>query len=503
MISSQELVVDEEKIKKAVQSEIPLTITTFTLPHEIELYIAQVVEVFLKLADQEKLKPYIVYCVQELMVNAKKANTKRVYFAERGLDLEKPDDYELGMARFKEDTLGNIAHYLRRQKELGLYIKLILQSKKNTIYIEVRNNAAITKRELIRIHDKIARSRQYENLEEAMFQVLDDSEGAGLGLVIMILMLNKMGLNEDCFDILGTGKETIARLAVPLQKARAENLSILSQTIVHNVNSLPPFPENIIQAQRMMDDPKVEMAHIARQISKDPALTADLLKAVNSVQYMVSKRVDNIAEAVKIMGIQGIKNMLFSYGTQKMLRSNTLEQKRLWEHSYRTAFYAYNLIKNFRRDRNLLDDAYVSGILHDIGKIVFSNAHPELLNKIRDFCVEKNMPQTTLEDLTAGMNHAEIGALVAEKWNFPERLVCAIRFHHNPEASPGEYKDLVSAVYLADMLGEYEKNAAAYEQINPAALEDFGIRSKKQTDSLLEQLSQGFNRENQAHGRAE
>ncbi|WP_342632991.1 hypothetical protein [Leadbettera azotonutricia] len=82
MPAPRELVVDEAKVKKAVQSGIPLTVTTFTLPHEIEMYIEQVIAVFLKQVDQEKLKDYIVYCVQELAVNAKKANTKRVYFIE-------------------------------------------------------------------------------------------------------------------------------------------------------------------------------------------------------------------------------------------------------------------------------------------------------------------------------------------------------------------------------------------------------------------------------------
>jgi putative nucleotidyltransferase with HDIG domain len=497
MAAAQELVVDEAKVKKAVQSGIPLTITTFTLPHEIETYIEQVITVFLQQVDQLKLKDYIVYCVQELAVNAKKANTKRVYFTERGLDLSNPEDYKAGMANFKENTLNNIAHFLQLQKEKGLYIKLILQVKNNIIHIEVRNNVAVTKTELIRIHDKLARSRQYNNLEDALAQVLDDSEGAGLGLVILVLMLKKMGLDEDCFDILGTEKETIARIVIPLDQTRVENLSILSATIVNNVNSLPQFPENILMVQKLIGDPKSEMADIARQISMDPALTADLLKIVNSAQYMLSKKVDSIAEAVKMVGIRGIKNLLYSYGTQKILGDDTMDKKTLWEHSYKTAFYAYNLVKNFRKDHNLLDDVYVGGILHDMGKIIFSNVHPELLAKIREFCNEKNLPASTFEDLAAGMNHAEIGALIAEKWNFPDGLVAAIHYHHDPGAAPKEYRDLAYTVYLANMFCEYEAGDVSYDQFEPAVLEDFGITSKKQIDSLLERFSIGFKKENQ------
>jgi len=497
MASAQELVVDEAKVKKAIRSGIPLTITTFTLPHEIEMYIEQIITVFLTQLSQDKLKDYVVYCIQELTVNAKKANTKRVYFMERGLDLGNPDDYKEGMTSFKENTLNNIAHYLQLQKEKGLYIKLVLQIKNNVIFIEVRNNVTVTKTELIRIHDKLARSRQYNNLEDALAQVLDDSEGAGLGLVILVLMLKKMGLDEDCFDILGTDKETIARLIIPLEQTRLENLSALSSTIVDNISSLPQFPENILMVQKLIADPKSEMADIARQISMDPALTADMLKIVNSAQYMLSKKVDSISEAVKMVGIRGIKNLLYSYGTQKILGDDTIDKKILWEHSYKTAFFAFNLVKNFRRDRNLLDDAYVGGILHDMGKIIFSNVHPDLLKKIKNFCNDRGLPASTMEDLSAGMNHAEIGALVAEKWNFPDNLVSSIRYHHDPASAPKEFQELVSTIYLANMFCEMESGGVVFDQIDSVVLENFGITSKKQVDMLLERFTEGFKRESQ------
>jgi putative nucleotidyltransferase with HDIG domain len=308
-------------------------------------------------------------------------------------------------------------------------------------------------------------------------------------------MLKKMGLTEECFDILGTEKETIARIVIPLEKTRVESLDILAKTIVDNVNSLPQFPDNVMLVQRLINDPNSEIADIARKISMDPALTADLLKIVNSAQYMMAKKVDSIADAVKMVGIRGIKNLLYSYGTQKVLGDDTTDKKQLWDHCYKTAFYAYNLIKNFHKERDLLDDAYVAGILHDMGKIIFSNVHPDLLTKIKEFCFEKNLPASTFEDLAAGMSHAEIGALVAEKWNFPEDLVCAIRYHHDPQSSPPECKILVETVYLANMFCEYEKDVVTFDQFDSEVLENFGISSKKQIDNLIEHFLVGFKHE--------
>ncbi|GMO41585.1 MAG: ATP-binding protein [Termitinemataceae bacterium] len=499
MVEEQTLLVDEAKIKKSVQSGIPLTINSYTLPHETELYIGQVIEVFLKAAGHEGLRDYVEYCVSELAVNAKKANTKRVYFIEKELDLSNPEQYKSGMANFKKDTLENLEYYLQLQRDKGLYIKINLLYKKDSIHIEVRNNVVISKIELMRIHEKLARSRQYNSLEDAFSQVLDDSEGAGLGLVVLVLMLKKMNLDEDCFDIIGSETETIARLVIPLEQTKINNICELSKAIVEQVNSLPHFPENILYVQKLASDPKSEMSEIARKISTDPAMTADILKMVNTVHYLMSKRVDNISEAVKILGIKGIKNLLYSYGTQQILGNDTQEKKDLWEHCYRCAYYAYNLIKNFGKDKTIIDDVYIGGMLHDMGKIVFDNTHPDLVDKMKSFCLEKNIPDATFEDVSAGMNHAEIGGLIAEKWNFPANLVAAIKYHHEPGTAEPEHMALAETVYFANMLCEIERGVANSEQLDADVTAKFGITSSKQIKKIIEAFSKGFQNEMSAH----
>jgi hypothetical protein len=221
MADLDEIAVDEEKIVRAIKMEVPLVMTTYTLPRKVEKYIERVVTLFLEHIKQQSLKDSVIYCVQELVVNAKKANTKRIYFIERGLDLSSADDYDLGMETFKDDTLNNISYYLKLQQQYGLYVKLILQLKNNIIIIEVRNNSMIADEELERVRNRIRIARSCNDIDEAITQLLDDSEGAGLGLAILVLMLKKLGLNEDSFDILRTGVETIARITIPkgIQKA--------------------------------------------------------------------------------------------------------------------------------------------------------------------------------------------------------------------------------------------------------------------------------------------
>ena len=283
---------------------------------------------------------------------------------------------------------------------------------------------------------------------------------------------------------------------MPVEATRIESLSKLTDEIVRQITSLPHFPENIVAVQRLLADPKSEMVDIARHISTDPAMTADLLKLVNSAQFMLPKRVDNIVDAVKLVGLKGIRNQLYSYGAQKLLGNDSDNKKKLWDHSYRCAYYAYNLVKNFKpAKRSILDDAYVGGMLHDMGKIVFSTVHPDLLDRIRDFCGEKDIPVQTFEDIAGGMNHSEIGARIAEKWNFPESLVASIRFHHEPALMTTDFKDVVFAVYLANTFCEFENGGMTWEQVEPLVIQDYGFQGEGQFRKIVEQFTEGFNKE--------
>jgi HD-like signal output (HDOD) protein len=95
------------------------------------------------------------------------------------------------------------------------------------------------------------------------------------------------------------------------------------------------------------------------------------------------------------------------------------------------------------------------------------------------------------------MNHAELGAMIAEKWNFPETLVGAIRYHHVPGDAPADLKNIVDAVYIANMFCEYENGNTSFDQLDSAPLENYGINSQQQFDALIEKFSSNFNKEKQ------
>lgn len=500
--------IDTEKLKAAIYAGIPLTITTYMLPDSMLEYMRDVLELFLEEQGQQGLLYYLSYCLGELVGNAKKANTKRAYFLENHLDITNQDDYTKGMQTFKEATLKDINHFLSLQKKMGLYIKLILQVRGGKLRLEVRNNANLTFFEYKRVHDKLSRAQHYDSMEQVFGEVLDSSEGAGLGIIIMILMLKKMGLSEENYQIMCQDGITINRIILPLSIAEKSELSGLSSQFVSIIDSLPQFPDNIQKINILINNPNSKMQDIARQISSDVSLTADLLKFVNSATFGLHNPCRNVGDAVKLVGIKGLKNMLLTIASvHTLIDSNNAQKRQIWNHSNKVAFFSYNLAMNFLntpQDKMFLDDSYICGLLHDMGKVIFETAHPALLAKLQTAFGAKNIPQQSFEMLLSGANHSEIGALLAQKWNFPDSIALVIRFHHTPQKAPPSVAKLVAIVFLADTLVHYnegknkeEKNSTSNDlsNIQQSTLDMLGIDSIDRLQNIGDRLSKAFEKQ--------
>ena len=496
MAQKEQVSIDINKIRQAIKSGIPICITTYTLPHEMEVYMGEVLKVFLEEVGQSQMKENLAYCLKELTNNAKKANTKRVYFEEKGLNIEDPADYEEGMKDFKTETLNNIRYYLGQQRRRGLYIKFILQTKNNKVKVEVRNKASLTVFEYKRIHDKISRGQQYNSIEEGINSLLDDSEGAGLGLVIMILVLRKIGLTEENYQVLSENGETITRLILPFSQKTLSDMNVLSKQYVDLIEGLPEFPENIQRINKLINNPDSKMSEIAQAISNDVSLTGELLKLVNSAAFALNTPCTSISDAVKLVGIRGIRNLLYSIGSMEVLMVESDPNKRkLWEHAYQIAFYAFNMARNFctrSDDKTAVEDSYVCGLLHDMGKIIFETAHKNVLKKIKKMCDERNLDTDMFEKLVAGVNHGEVGALIAEKWNFPDVIVNVIRYHHDPGSAPKEFQRITGIINLADMAVHYTNDVIGFDQIDPYVLKEFDITNEEQFKKICDRLNNVF-----------
>ncbi|MGN0736607.1 HDOD domain-containing protein [Treponema porcinum] len=165
----------------------------------------------------------------------------------------------------------------------------------------------------------------------------------------------------------------------------------------------------------------------------------------------------------------------------------------LWLHAYRVAFISYNIAKNyFPSDKELVGDSYVCGLMHDMGRILFEGIHPSYLEKVKDICSKKGIDINIFEKLLSGVNHAELGARIAEKWNFPQEIVDVVRYHHTPSAAPEASAVLVKIIFLADIMVHYISQEIDYYQIDKDILAYFKFSSQKQFDEVIEKLKSGY-----------
>ena len=490
-VMSQAVSIDPEKIKNAVRLGLPVSVTTFAFPRKVAMYVDIILTNFLQEFQHPDMQDFLSYMINELATNAKKANTKRIYFLQKGLDVNNENDYNKGMQTFKADTLENIQHYMHLQKEAGLYIKIVMQYVAGNFVVEVRNNSVMTKTEFKRIFDKIARSQKYSALEDVLPEVFDDSEGAGLGLIISLIMLRKVGMPPDNFIVFVENGETIARATIPVLDATPESISSFSKQVASYIDTVPKFPDNIVRIEQLLNDPNVDMLDIATNIASDVSLSTDLLRLVNSAAYGLKQKVVSIPYAVNLVGTRGIRNLLYSIGVMNIFDTSSEEkQSDLWDESYKAAFYANWIARNRVHKATLNDLAYVCGLLHRLGKIVLSFAYPDpsLQEKIQKLKESRHIPDQVFSMLTSEVNHPEIGAALAEKWSFPPAIVSAIRYQHNYEAAPEEHRQLAALISLVDLIIHYQEGKVMFTQIKSDLLSQFSIADENEFKALSDRL---------------
>ncbi len=477
----------EELIKFFLNNE-EILIELYELTNEDKSYISDLLKTILEDIGKDEIYNYMQYIFIELLENAKKANIKRLFFNDKNLNISDSFDYAFGMKKFK-DELTREEYYINLLKKNNLYIRVSIKVEDELLIISVINNSLILNQELINAREKIEKARQFNNIEEAYATVDSNTEGAGLGIIITILILKKLGLTRKAFNIYKTREETISSLMLPLSTISVEKNQIINELIVKEIENIPQFPKHIIKLQELLDDYESNINEIKNLISNDPSLVAELIKTANSPIFMRQGKVSSIYEAIKIIGFIKIKDLLYTYGIKELF-SEIYDQgkmEKIWTHSYKVALFSYYLAKLLPVTEDP-DEIYVSAILHDIGRILLLGVNPELINKLTYICQMKSIPIRIIEEITSGYNHAIIGSIIAKKWNFPEKFIHTIKYHNNPLNCEDKYKNSIYCVYLANMLAHDEEPYEIYKQINKSILYFFNIHSFIDYSKILDNL---------------
>lgn len=485
---------DSSDLAKQFDSGQEVYISFQYLTREIELDINSLLVKILSRFDMGYMYDIFEPVFRELIQNAMKANMKRVWFNKMELDIRNEDDYRKGMQKFR-----NVAYHpeLLKDNLLASRYRIVIKMRRREdgFEIDIVNNARIAPGELRRLKNRVHKALECENFTEAYENMYDATEGAGLGIILTMMLLRNSGVGAGMFRIVAEENAVRVSLAVPAELKGEEVTSVIKKRILEDVESLPTFPENIVALRSLCRNPDATIEIISDTISRDPSVTADVLKLSNSAGFITGKKITKINDAVIIIGMKNLDLILAAAASRKILEARYSRFELIWDHCIRTAYFARAIALESGHAK-IAENAFVAGLLHDIGKIVLLSIDTALLNQISDLVKNRRIKTTSiLEELAIGISHATIGALIAEKWNFPEELVEAIRHHHSPLGRGIRNRELVMTVYLANHMCNRESRHADLLYLEADALRKFGIADRDEYDALYRRLEGMFSKQ--------
>lgn len=230
-----------------------------------------------------------------------------------------------------------------------------------------------------------------------------------------------------------------------------EMLSI--KDILKKVDELPALSHVTFKVLKLTNNPKTSVTDLADTITQDQVLTIKVLRMANSAYYGYTRKIFSINEAVIILGFSAVRNLVLAASVNKVMTKEFdgyyLSKGELWKHSMATAIIARALAKKV--EPNLSDQAFMAGLLHDIGKIILDTYMKNLFQQVIEKVNTEHIPFMDAERLIIGFDHAEVGSQIGEKWNLPEELVESIAKHHNPSEAKINPK-LTGLIHVADAL---------------------------------------------------
>ena len=259
---------------------------------------------------------------------------------------------------------------------------------------------------------------------------------------------------------------------------------LIKARIISKMQDIKSFPQFVLETMRKLNDPESNAADVAKSLSRDEGLVLRILKLANSAAYGMTRNISNISEAIALLGYKSVSNIILAAtvysAMDKGLSGYALDRGELWRHSLMVAYTSRYLAKITGKVGT--EDAYVGGLLHDIGKVILNDYVRFGYGIIVKMVEEKHIPFTEAELRVLGFDHAMIGEILVERWDMPEAYRIAVAYHHKPNELPKDklqHQPLLDVVTVANticlMLGIGLGADGLQAYIFPEPLERLGI----------------------------
>ena len=254
--------------------------------------------------------------------------------------------------------------------------------------------------------------------------------------------------------------------------------------------SLPTIALDVINLAQQ----DANMDRIAETLRHDPALSSKILKTANSAFYGQSQTISTITRALLVLGLSAVKTLALGFSLVANLKHRgdaSFDHVGYWRRSLYTATAARTLSQHLRTARR--EEAFLGGLLQDLGMVAMSQGLGDEYAQLVQQAGADHASLRGLEQETFGMDHAEVGAALAEKWKLPPMLVAPIRYHENPDAAGEDVLRLVRSVALGNRVAEIflseEGRASALDTYHTQAAAWFAVQSDL-ADRMLKEIHQ-------------
>jgi len=240
---------------------------------------------------------------------------------------------------------------------------------------------------------------------------------------------------------------------------------ISPELLVRDVAGLISLPEVCVRVKEMVEDTSYSAADIGKVVSKDAALTARLLRIVNSAFYQFPSKIETVSRAVTIVGNRELRDLVFAAtvaGIFEKISSDLIDIEAFWRHAVYSGIFARIIAKRCRVLHN--ERLFVAGLMHDIGRLVIAYKLPKESREVLQFMKEMQVPLHVAEREILGFNHAQVGSELMKTWGLPQSHQAAALHHHNP-VKAREYKLEACIVFVANMITELAETGEHNENL--------------------------------------
>jgi putative nucleotidyltransferase with HDIG domain len=258
----------------------------------------------------------------------------------------------------------------------------------------------------------------------------------------------------DLSIIVGRGPETPGSYPWILSGGMTHMIEAFEAKIRETIEYLPPVPIVMSELVEAINDENADFQRVGNIISKDPSMSMNILKIANSAFYRIPNRVSTIDHAVRMIGMREVASLCLACTALKALKPSptlpVIDLTAFWRHSVATGVFARLLCREL--NIGLLNNLYLAGLMHDVGKIVIDRFAHEVYKAVIAVTSDEGISFIDAEQRVMGGSHDKVGGWLMEKWRLPLVYINVAKYHHAANEAPEESRVMASLISFADQL---------------------------------------------------